>query len=90
VSTIDRGEFSVILHALDGDHARNILRETVCPIAFPDDMWTAPPKVLLASVTRLFMRNPATVFEGARAARIVEAARALAVQFEPATGRRVR
>jgi hypothetical protein len=86
---IDRGEFSLLLHALDGEHARAVLREAVCPVHFPDDMWTAKPAVLLACVARLFMRDPATAFEGAKAARIREAVTALAVQYDRA-GMRVR
>jgi hypothetical protein len=75
---ISRGTFAILLGTLPHAVTHSILLESLCSSTFPDDMWESPPQALLACVVRVMMREPGTVYSGAQAGRIREAARKLA------------
>jgi hypothetical protein len=74
---ISRGTFAVLLGTLPHAVTHAILLESLCSSSFPDDMWESSPQVLLACVVRVLLREPGTVYSGAQAGRIREAARKL-------------
>jgi hypothetical protein len=75
---ISRGTFAVLLGTLPHAVTHSVLLESLCSSSFPDDMWESSPQVLLACVVRVLLREPGTVYSGAHAGRIREAARKLA------------